>query len=87
MSSSQKVKNQDTKKVTVQNEPTDSNVAPTSTSATTDTTGSAVSISSKRKRTCEEQKDEEKANAKKLKIDKELPFYYPLRYIMRDGKE
>ncbi|CEP12421.1 hypothetical protein, partial, partial [Parasitella parasitica] len=53
MSSSQEVKNQDTKKATVKIEPTDSNVAPT------DTAGSAVSISSKRKRTCEEQKDED----------------------------
>ncbi|CEP16235.1 hypothetical protein [Parasitella parasitica] len=87
MSSSKKVKNQDTEKFTVKSEPTDSNIAPTSTSATTDTAGSAVSISSKRQRTCKEQKDEDEADAKKLKIDKELPFYYPLRYIMRDGKE
>ncbi|CEP15946.1 hypothetical protein [Parasitella parasitica] len=87
MSSSQEVKNQDTKKATVKNEPTDSNVAPTSTSAMTDTPGIAVSISSKRKRTCEEQKDKDEDDAKRLKIDKELLFYYPVRYIMRDEKE
>ncbi|CEP16959.1 hypothetical protein [Parasitella parasitica] len=87
MSSSQEVKNQDTKKATGKNEPADSNIAPPPTSAMTDTAGIAVSISSKRKRTCEEQKDEDKDDAKRLKIDKELLFYYPVRYIMRDGKE
>ncbi|CEP09143.1 hypothetical protein [Parasitella parasitica] len=88
MSSPQEVKNhQNTKKATVKNEPADSNVAPTSTSAITDTAGIAVSISSKRKRTCEEQKDEDEDDAKRLKIDKELLFYYPVRYIMRDGNE
>ncbi|CEP15696.1 hypothetical protein [Parasitella parasitica] len=87
ISSSRELENQDSKKVTVKNEPTDSNIAPNSTSATTNTAGISVLISSKRKQTCENQKDEEDDDAKKLKIDKELLFFNLVRYIMRDEKE